>query len=205
MVDDFTELGVMYERRLLTLRAAAEQLEDECRKALDGDPLVDSVTFRCKDKTSFITKAQCTKDDGSLKYSAPLVEIEDQIAGRVIVKFVSALDPATEAIRSWFGPSVEFRRRRTAESEFGYESDHFIIVIPNDTKDAVWQGLPDMPLVFELQVRTIFMHAYAQPEHLLRYKGQVLSAEDNKMLAWIAASAWGADQALDQLHRSRTC
>lgn len=52
-----------------------------------------------------------------------------------------------------------------------------------------------MPETFELQVRTLFMHAWAEPQHNLGYKSPGdLSKEHRRHLAWIAASAWGADR-----------
>jgi len=47
-----------------------------------------------------------------------------------------------------------------------------------------------------LQIRTIFMHAYSEPQHDFAYKAAGdLPPNVRRELAWIAASAWGADQA----------
>jgi ppGpp synthetase/RelA/SpoT-type nucleotidyltranferase len=52
-----------------------------------------------------------------------------------------------------------------------------------------------MPTTFEMQVRTLFMHAYAEPPHDWGYKsGGELTRDVERQLAWIAASAWGADR-----------
>jgi ppGpp synthetase/RelA/SpoT-type nucleotidyltranferase len=57
-----------------------------------------------------------------------------------------------------------------------------------------------MPSTFELQIRTLFMHAWAEPQHDMGYKAaQELTREIRRELAWIAASAWGADQAYDRV------
>jgi ppGpp synthetase/RelA/SpoT-type nucleotidyltranferase len=57
-----------------------------------------------------------------------------------------------------------------------------------------------MPETFELQVRTLFMHAWAEPQHDLGYKGPGdLTKLQKKRLAWVAASAWGADHELEGL------
>jgi ppGpp synthetase/RelA/SpoT-type nucleotidyltranferase len=58
-----------------------------------------------------------------------------------------------------------------------------------------------MPETFELQVRTLFQHAYAEPQHNLGYKpgDAQLTDEVRRELAWVAASSWGADQALDRV------
>jgi putative GTP pyrophosphokinase len=45
------------------------------------------------------------------------------------------------------------------------------------------------------------MHAYAEPQHNIGYKptGE-LPRQIKRELAWIAASAWGADQAFERLN-----
>lgn len=63
-----------------------------------------------------------------------------------------------------------------------------------------WRDRHDVPDAFELQVRTLFQHAYAEPQHNVGYKPSVqLTREEQRELAWIAASAWGADHQLERL------
>jgi putative GTP pyrophosphokinase len=51
-------------------------------------------------------------------------------------------------------------------------------------------------------VRTLFQHAYAEPQHDVAYKAKTpLTRDDKRELAWIAASAWGADQALMRVRK----
>jgi ppGpp synthetase/RelA/SpoT-type nucleotidyltranferase len=84
------------------------------------------------------------------------------------------------------------------DAEFGYESYHRIYYIPAPLRSAT-SGV-FLPKTFEMQVRTIFMHAYAEPQHDMNYKGaDELPSEIRRELAWIAASAWGADQAYDRV------
>lgn len=49
-------------------------------------------------------------------------------------------------------------------------------------------------------MRTLFQHAYAEPQHDAGYKDrESLSRDQRRELAWVAASAWGADQAYSRL------
>jgi ppGpp synthetase/RelA/SpoT-type nucleotidyltranferase len=63
----------------------------------------------------------------------------------------------------------------------------------------------DSPKVCEIQIKTLFMHAWSQQEHLLRYKSKLgkenLPAEIQRKLAWIAASSWGSDSVLLELRK----
>lgn len=44
------------------------------------------------------------------------------------------------------------------------------------------------------------MHAWAEPQHDMGYKGDP-GPEVKRELAWIAASAWGADRTLNEVAR----
>jgi putative GTP pyrophosphokinase len=55
---------------------------------------------------------------------------------------------------------------------------------------------------FELQIKTLFQHAWSEAEHDLGYKpATVLSSDQKRRLAFTAAQAWGADQIFDELYR----
>jgi len=57
-------------------------------------------------------------------------------------------------------------------------------------------------LFFELQIKTLFQHAWSEAEHDLGYKPTtVLSHDQKKRLAFTAAQAWGADQVFDELYK----
>jgi ppGpp synthetase/RelA/SpoT-type nucleotidyltranferase len=55
---------------------------------------------------------------------------------------------------------------------------------------------------FELQIKTLFQHAWSEAEHDLGYKPTtILTSAQKKRLAFTAAQAWGADQIFDELFR----
>ena len=57
-----------------------------------------------------------------------------------------------------------------------------------------------MPSFFELQIKTMFQHAWAESEHDLNYKTiNELSIEDKRLIAYSAAQAWGADEVFERL------
>src|SRR5690606_23845862 len=203
-----SELEGQYGSRIGLLDGAAALLEERVKEALDGTAHVDRISFRVKSSDSFARK--CLREDGQptldaegkVKYLQPLEEVEDQIAGRVLVLFRSDLPIVETRIREWFPATVEVQRKRpTTSNAFGYESDHYIFVIDEHMKPSGWEAAGPMPATFELQIRTLFMHAYAEPQHDLGYKGRPQSADVERRLAWIAASAWGADYQFDELNR----
>lgn len=147
---------------------------------------------------SFVVKASDPANDPP--YSHPLLEVEDQIGGRVIVFFLRDMTAVQERLAETFSTVERSRRQPARDEEFGYESEHMVCIIPPHVKPIGWAERDDMPNTFELQIRTIFMHAYAEPQHDLSYKNSTeLPPEVRKELAWIAASAWGADRAYDRV------
>jgi len=79
------------------------------------------------------------------------------------------------------------------------------LVIPTDLIDpALDRAL--IPEFFELQVKTLFQHAWSEANHDLGYKpGAVpLTADAQRRLAFTAAQAWGADHIFDELFGERT-
>lgn len=101
---------------------------------------------------------------------------------------------------TWFGDVEPEIKAPAMAQEFGYESEHFVFVIPDHMKSDEWQEIADMPETFEFQIRTLFMHAWAESQHDLGYKGDP-GPEVKRELAWIAASAWGADRTLNEVAR----
>lgn len=187
------ELNTDYEARLPVLSALAAELETKTKEALADVPHIDRIGFRVKDHKSFLEKAV------QPKYSNPLEQLEDQVAGRVITFFRDDIPIVRNRLTEWFGDVEHETKEPAGPSEFGYESDHFIFVIAEHWKPEGWQDLAKMPTTFEFQIRTLFMHAWAEPQHDLGYKGSSLDRQTAKELAWVAASAWGADRTFNEI------
>jgi len=83
-----------------------------------------------------------------------------------------------------------------------YETDHYIFLIPKNMLPRQWNEYENLPTTAELQIRTLFMHAYAEPQHDIDFKGSGnLPNNIRRQLAWIAASAWGGDHAYSEIIR----
>jgi putative GTP pyrophosphokinase len=193
----------IYRARLGVLQFVANRLQERARAALDGLAHIDRLSFREKAVESFARKSVSLDDDGLRRYSRPLSEIEDQVAGRVLVFFRRDIDPVVGRLRSTFS-HVEYKRRAPERYDsFSYESDHMVFMIPPDAQPAGWSDMPDMPNTFEMQVRTLFMHAWAEPQHDLGYKpGVPLEESERRRLAWAASNAWGGDEIFEQVLES---
>ena len=181
-----------YGERLDILDALSRNIEADTIQILRGTPHIDRICFRVKSVESFIIKAN--DPENNPQYLDPLVEIEDQVAGRIIVFFISDIDSVIQRIQSNYHQVESKRRKPLKDEEFGYESHHTVCMIAPQLKPSGWEAFEDLPYTFELQVRTIFMHAYAEPQHDIGYKSsKELPSIIKRELAWVAASAWGAD------------
>jgi putative GTP pyrophosphokinase len=188
---------ISYREREPLLKATSLVIEQEFREILEHTSHIDRISCRAKSLKSFIVKATDPENDPGYQY--PLLEIEDQVAARVIVFFLSDIAVVRERLLRNLTP-VEYRKRRPAkDEEFGYESEHVVCILPPHMKSNEWVQRDDMPTTFELQIRTLFMHAYAEPQHDMGYKAAgELPSDIRRELAWIAASSWGADQAYER-------
>lgn len=106
---DEAELRTAYVSRIPLLEQTKVALERETERALTGVPRIDRITFRVKDIDRFITKAMDPRTEPP--YENPLIEIEDQIAGRVIVFFLQDIDQVIERLEGTFN-KVEQKYKR---------------------------------------------------------------------------------------------
>lgn len=191
MRETSSDIGALYDERVDLFRLLANRLEEKAAEALEGQRHIDRISFRVKEKTSFLKK--CSNP----KYEDPFNQLEDIVAGRVLTFFRDDIERVRERLCEWFGEVEHDTKEPAGPKEFDYESEHFVFVIADHYKPPGWSKYDDMPATFEMQVRTLFMHAWAEPQHDLGYKGADLDRETTRELAWIAASAWGADRTLN--------
>jgi len=197
---EFPSTRAEYESRFPLLKELAERLEQETRIALSDIPRIDRISFRAKAPESFTKKSLSAGADGNKKYMFPLADIEDQVGGRVLVFFRRDIDIVVKQLITTFSRVEQTRKAPASDIAFAYESDHLVFVIPPQVIPPGWDELGFRPTTFEMQVRTLFMHAWAEPEHDIAYKAQVsLTSEERRKIAWAASNAWGGDAIFEQV------
>ena len=194
-------LELQYRTRFETfLEPVAGLLETHLKDSLSHVSRVDRISARAKSVERFLQKAMKV-DDGQAKYSDPLSQIQDQLGARVVTFYASDVARVAGEVRRFFHPIENKLRVPETESEFGYIGEHFVLVIPSDVLVGVDAG-EDPPTVFELQIKTLFQHAWAEAEHDIGYKPSVeLTPLHRRKMAFTAAQAWGADQIFDELFK----
>lgn len=177
----------------------ADSMRAHIEDYMRDQPRIDRITARAKSVDRFIKKA-ATIDDGQPKYSEPLVQIQDQIGARIVVFYKQDVQRVDDIVKKYF-TAIEFRDVvPDSESEFGYFGHHSILVLPSDVveEDMVRSMVPKF---FELQIKTLFQHAWSEADHDLGYKPGVtqLTADQKRRIAFTSAQAWGADLIFDHL------
>lgn len=193
MPRELQQIQAEYSRRQPQLKKLADNLQKELEVFLSGLPNIDRISFRVKGIDSFVTKADSTEDDGGFQYAHPLEEIEDQVAGRVLVFCRDDITSVLSAIEGRWRKAEQEHRRPPSPKEFDYETTHRICVITPDMVPSGWSRIQDPPQTFELQIRTLAQHAWSEPQHEFYKRGTGLKPESLRKLYWAAASAWGMD------------
>jgi putative GTP pyrophosphokinase len=146
-------------------RLVARDIEGRIEQMLS--PLASHPTLKIRTKrfTSYYKKYQRLHKAGIAK-----PQITDLIGIRVICPFVEDLAVVEALIKDNFEIIETERKGHYTFKEFGYESTHLIIQIPDDI--AQLSGGQIGCDVVEIQIRTILQDAWAEVEHELVYKAE---------------------------------
>ncbi len=198
---DAESIRKAYNQRYQTCKKIAEIILDDLVGLLRDYERIDRISTRAKDPERFVEKALRLDDKANRKYADPINEVQDQIGARLVAFYLSDIDPVTEKIKKYYRHIEEKRIVPDSYKEFSYEGRHLVLFIP-ETKIPADLLLLDHPDFFELQIKTLFQHAWAEAEHELGYKPSVpLDDLDKRYIAFTAAQAWGADRIFDEVFR----
>ena len=179
------------------LDAIRERIEEQVRQLLDDMEHIDLIRSRTKGVDKFVAKARkMNSKNGVMKYSEPLSQIQDQIGVRIVVYYKSDIEKIRSLILDEF-PEIEDLVKAPDDSwKFGYEARHMICTIPLGIRKEFEPHIN----FFELQICTLFQHAWSQANHDLTYKctGEI-SGYEERLSAWAASQAWGADKAFNEI------
>jgi putative GTP pyrophosphokinase len=181
----------------------AQKIEEDIREYIDGQPHIDRISARSKSVERFVTKA--LKEENNIrKYSDPINQIQDQIGARVTCFYLKDVEVVNEAILKYYKPIEHKDMIPESESEFGYFGKHYVLHIPSDCRKPFLDEFGEhlVPKFFELQIKTLYQHAWSEASHDLAYKPDMaLSSEQKRKVAFTAAQSWGADMIFEELRK----
>lgn len=191
---------VRYEQ---VLKKVAKTLEEQLKDHVKDIPRIDRISARAKHVDRFLKKAAAKRSNGQPKYADPINQIQDQVGARIITFYLEDVDQVSKQIESYYNSIETQVIVPDSEKEFGYFGKHYIFLLPEDVLEDDMSNA-QVPNFFELQVKTLFQHAWSEAEHDLGYKPQdPLLPEEKRKIAFSAAQAWGADQIFAELFSSR--
>ena len=176
-------------------RVYANTLEER----LSDVPRIDRISVRAKSPDRFLKKA-ATLEKSERKYTEPLEQIQDQLGARVVVFYESDIQRVNANVKKFFAAIENLKLVPETEAEFGYFGHHLVLQLPSDVVDRDID-LALVPQFFELQIKTLFQHAWSEAAHDLAYKPKSndLTPDQKRKIAFTSAQAWGADLIFDQL------
>jgi len=153
-----------------TYEVAASQAEALIREILVNTPaVIHLIDARCKQRSSLWLKL-CEK-----RYMQPARQLTDVIGARVITYYNDEVPSVVTALSSALEVDAQRsvnKREQLAAIEFGYRSVHLIV----RTRGS-WFTSPQYEALrniwFEIQVRSILEHAWAEIEHEVVYKSGI--------------------------------
>ena len=134
--------------------------------------------------------------------SKTLVTLTDMMGIRVICAFLEDIEIVEKQLEEVYDvKEIERKGAQQSFREFGYESVHVLIAIPEDCKPDDKSVFLPPDLVCEIQIRTILQDAWAEVEHELIYKSEFNPFDKplRRKLASINASLTLADTIFQEI------
>ena len=170
------ELTSWYLNKRPVYRNLAKKVESIIKEVLDSENIsYYSISSRAKEVASFIDKAK------KEKYRNPVNEIKDMAGIRIITFVKSEVYQCAELIKPLFKIDNEHsvdKGKALGDDKVGYRSVHYIGEITEERLQ-----LPEYKVYknmsFEIQIRTILEHAWADISHDRNYKFHGVLPPDN--------------------------
>lgn len=195
--DFMIDRGAEYDE-LLPVYQEVEQIAFELiSNALIGSGIhIHQIAHRIKEKDSALEKL----DRKSTKYKF-LSEFTDMVGFRVICYFSEQVNAVAEILGKVldvdYSRSID-KRAAIDPTRFGYISLHFICSLPKD------KGYRDelSSVKFEIQMRSILQHAWAEIEHDLGYKTEfAIPTKMRREFSRVAGLLEIADECFDNIRK----
>ncbi len=159
----------------------------------------DRIDVRIKSWPSLKAKARKTRD-GAPVYPDPWHDIRDIVGARITVLHSTEIPSVLTLLAGAFDVlrSVDKAQETRVSGGFGYGSHHLVLRVTERTESLEsYAGT-----VFEVQIRTVLQHAWAEFEHDIRYKRARGTAPDpqvDRAFTLAAGLIELADQQFDQI------
>ncbi|MCI6018933.1 MAG: hypothetical protein MRZ59_08825 [Clostridiales bacterium] len=167
MIDVLTTILNEYYQNLDVYKKLKYDVEEIITNLLDDNQVkISNMTLRIKSEQALKNKVL-----SKAKYDH-LDEITDILGCRIVTLFESDVEKIFEALKKTFDivEIVDKRKKhRVNHIEFGYTSLHLVVQF-TDSRCELVEYKKYKNIKFEIQLRTVLQHAWAEVEHGLGYK-----------------------------------
>ena len=154
------------------LKKLGENVVSILKNALYKKEMHPEISFRTKEIQSIIKKIQRKSKEKPYTYN----DLRDKLGVRVVCPFISDLDIVDSIICTFFTVrKVEKKKEQIDFNRLDYQSNHYDVSIRPDVID-----FDDSDFIFEIQVRTMNQHAWANSAHILYYKQDIELPDEMK-------------------------
>lgn len=177
------------------------------------EALLDEVTFILRERLRSseikvhgveqrVKAPESVLDKCKQKGISTLSDLEDVVGARVICLFRSDLERVGNMIRENFDVMEVDDKLSGENAALGYLSVHYSCKMPARYSGPRYESTSDLP--FEIQVRTLCMHAWAAVSHYLDYKGEWdVPANLKQALSALSGLFFVADNEFEQFYAAR--
>jgi putative GTP pyrophosphokinase len=187
---DRQSLREQYEQRAEILAMITREFRSSLEQALGVLPSPPAIKTRLKDFDSYFEKYIRILNNGPGNDEKPT--ITDLIGIRIVCPFMEDIDIVSSILTKLFVVVEVEKKGSRSFKEFGYESTHILVAIPEEFIEKHGDCGCD---VAEIQIRTILQDAWAEVEHELVYKADFTPFDEpmKRKLAAINANLSLAD------------
>lgn len=185
-----------YAERATVIALLGRKVEDLIRELIHADGLVaHDVVHRVKQQESAARKVKSNPG----KYGS-YEDLHDLLGLRVITYLASDVDKVVRLLRANF----EVDESRSLDKQSGLDPDRFgylsyhLVAKTNATRAVLMEWAPYDGIYFEIQIRSILQHSWAEIEHDLGYKSESgIPAQIRRRFARLAGLLELADSEFD--------
>lgn len=141
------------------------------RKGLFTKELHPEISYRTKEIQSLIKKIQKKQKTKEYGYN----DLRDKLGVRIICPFISDLDIVDSFLKENFIIRKEEKKKEKIDfNKLDYQSNHYDVSVKEEIIAF------DKDFIFEIQVRTMNQHAWANSAHILYYKQDIELPDEMK-------------------------
>ena len=169
---DASQIATKWKEEEPKLINLGEKVVTFLKDALYKKEMHPEISFRTKEIQSIIKKIQRKSKERPYTYD----DLRDKLGVRVVCPFLSDLDIVDSIIGTSFTVrKIEKKKEQIDFNRLDYQSNHYDVSIKTDIID-----FDDSDFIFEIQVRTMNQHAWANSAHILYYKQDIELPDEMK-------------------------